>query len=546
MPMRPLSFAILVASFLLGSASCEVVASERLTDAGRVSGVQEDRVAVFRGIPYAAAPTGELRWRPPEQPPPWSGVRQADVFGPSCPQPPVPAPAGPEGPTSEDCLTLNIWEPIARTTEKLPVMVWIHGGGFFLGSGSQPLYDGAELARRGAVVVTFNYRLGALGFLAHPALTNEQAGHPLGNYGLLDQIALLQWVQRNIASFGGDPDNVTVFGESAGGVSVQALMTSPLADGLFSKAISQSGMGNAQFLQAGTGRRLAEELGRTWAAMVGGNCGEVLGTALEKSVTAAYVPVEESGKVAAGSRIDEADEISTAALRRLSVDQIIACPFSAFPSIDGHVLLRSPYQTFRRGEQARVPFIVGANSFEGSLAVLSENIARAAIGRDYDDLLAAYSKDASSVEVAKNQLRGEFFFVQPSRNLARYHAKLGVPTYLYYFDQVPASQRDTLVGAPHGGEIAYVFGTPHGFLSEWDDHDRELSNIVSAYWVRFASTGSPNKEGAQEWNPVDLDSDSFLHLADTIKMVQSAALADRMLETVVHSAATRDKHGIDR
>jgi len=472
---------------------------EAQIDGGTVQGTVEGEVAIFRGIPYAAPPVGALRWRPPAPVSAWSAVRSAQSFGPSCPQPAVPAPVGVEGPTSEDCLTLNIWAP-AGTARQLPVMVWVHGGAFILGSGSQPLYEGSALARRDVIVVTLNYRLGALGFLAHPALSREQAGGALGNYGLLDQIAALHWVQRNIAAFGGDPGNVTIFGESAGGVAVQALMASPLAAGLFSKAISQSGGGTAVFLEARDGQGSAEKLGEAWGA-------------------------------AAGIANASAD-----ALRNLTLEQVMAQRFVSYPNIDGRALLRSPGDSFRRGEQAKVPFIVGANSFEASLAIFSDEFARLTLGARYDALLESYAERSPSVEAAAAKLRGELFFVQPARFLARSQAKRGAPTYLYYFDQVASSDRGKLPGAPHGGEIPYVFDTPSGSLVQWDDQDRALADVVAQYWTRFATTGDPNGEGATRWTAVSNASALPLHFGATVQMSPPDALDDRVEEAAVAAA----------
>lgn len=508
--------------------------TERRIDAGLLRGTNGSGVAAFRGIPYAAPPTGSLRWRAPAAPASWNGVRAAQAFGPSCPQPRMPEPLGPQGPVSEDCLTLNVWQPLDAAPTKLPVMVWIHGGGFFVGSSSQPLYDGAALARRGVVVVTFNYRLGALGFLAHPALTREQAGGPLGNYGLLDQIAVLQWVQRNIASFGGDAANVTIFGESAGGVSVQALMASPMAAGLFSKAISQSGGGTAAFLHSGAADRSAEKFGEAWVASLA-HCNTAAGASARSSLQSAFQKTaERSDNVQAASVADSRPDAE--ALRRLSIDELVACPFASFPSVDGHVLLRSPGDSFRRGEQARVPFIAGANSFEASLAATSDELARITLGARYDELLAAYAERSPTLEAARNKLRGELFFVQPARFLVRSQVSRGAPGYLYYFDQVAASVRDKLPGAPHGGEICYLFGTPNGFNVQWDDQDRRLADQLADYWVRFARTGDPNGDGAARWAPASDRSVLPLYLGATVHMMQPDALDDRMEDAAVAAA----------
>jgi len=503
----------------------------RRVDGGLVRGGVEQGVAVFKGIPYAAPPTGALRWRPPAPPAPWTMPRSAQEFGPACPQAVLPPPVGVEGATSEDCLTLNVWQP-QEADPKLPVMVWIHGGGFVFGSGSQPMYAGAELARLGAVVVTLNYRLGALGFLSHPALSREQAGGPLGNYGLLDQIAALQWVQRNIASFGGDPGNVTIFGESAGGIAVQALMTSPLAAGLFHKAISQSGGGTAAFLRADDGHGSAEKFGDAWATLAAGGCGPEVGPLLQKSFTLAFSTSEE-GFAATGKPALAAD-----ALRGLPLEKIIACPFSSFPTIDGQVLARSPGDSFMRGEQAKLPFLAGANSFEASLAVTSAALARATLGSGYEELLAAFAAPAGSSQAAQDVLRGELFFVQPARFLARRQAARGAPTFLYYFDHVAGSRRADLAGAPHGGEIQYLFGTPAAFNVAWDAADRRMFELMTGYWLRFARSGDPNGAGAPRWDAVSESSEAFLKLDAAPAMAQPDRLDERTLDAAVEAAAS--------
>ena len=244
--LKPLLFGLIATLAMAPLHATAAAGPQVMLDTGAVQGVDRDSVSAFLGVPYAAPPVGPLRWRAPRPAAPWTSVRKADHFGDACPQVKIMRAAWAQvGPTSEDCLFLNVWRPDQGGAAPLPVMVFIHGGAFTLGAAGVPLYDGANLARRGAVIVTLNYRLGRLGFFAHPALTAEDPGGLLGNYGLMDQIAALQWVQRNIARFGGDPRNVTLFGESAGAGSVQVLMASPLADGLFAKAISESGAGLA-------------------------------------------------------------------------------------------------------------------------------------------------------------------------------------------------------------------------------------------------------------------------------------------------------------
>ena len=486
---------LVISMLLLASPSAAAGTPQAVTESGRVAGIASDGIESFRGIPYAAPPVETLRWRPPVEPSPWQGIRDAARFGPACPQPRIPAPFGTDEPTSEDCLTLNVWKPADAT--HAPVMVWIHGGAFAIGSGSQPLYDGSALARRGVVLVTFNYRLGALGFLAHPALTAEQQGAPLGNYGLLDQIAVLRWVQRNIAGFGGDPGSVTIFGESAGGVSVQALMTTAASRGLFHKAIIQSGGGMAVLQRAGNVEAEAELAGERWAASL----------------------------LPAGA--------SAEALRALTPDQLVAAPFLAFPKIDHVLLERSPGDSFRRGEQAAIPLLVGANSFEGSLPILTDEMAQATLGPAYETILERYAKDAATAEDARAKLRGELFFVQPAAFLARSHAASGAPAWSYHFDVVPSSMRRNVAGTPHGGELAYLFGTPEASGAAWDEFDRCTSDLLSDYWTSFAGSGDPNRGGAPRWEPA---ASGRLRFSSMTAMETETEL-DRMMRQAALAAA---------
>lgn len=469
-----IAVAALVAPFLIqGCASqAQPAASGHVTIAsGELAGTREDGVVSFRNIPFAAPPVGDLRWQPPAAPAAWEGVRDASEFGPSCPQPA--RPDRPQSPAlanqSEDCLSLNVWAP--ENAENAPVMVWIHGGAHRLGSGTLPYYDGTALAEKGVVLVTLNYRLGLLGYFAHPALTTEaEPGEPLGNYGLMDQIAALEWVQENISAFGGDPGNVTVFGESAGGASTIYLLTVPAAHGLFQKAIVESGGG---FQQPDT---LAQQ--------------------------------EEKGLAAAASAGLGADA-SAADLRALTPDQVLdmAGPlqglgFGSF--IDGTLVTEPPAQAFASGREADVPLIIGANSNEASvmrtLGVNNRVVAAAAGGR-LDELKAAYNADAIGEEEFVRQLMGDFSFVAPARWVAGETAD-GAPSYLYHFDYVMERRRNRAPGASHGSEIPYIFKT----LGEVPligrfvtGEDEEMSEIMATCWVSFARTGAPDCGDGLDW-----------------------------------------------
>ncbi len=302
-------------------------------DTGLIEGIQSGASTVYKSIPFAAPPVGELRWRAPEPAPPWNGVRRADKFGPICMQTGVSVPGAPLEPVSEDCLTLSIWIPAKSRGQKLPVMVWIPGGGFTQESASMPLYWGDALATRGVIVVTINYRVGLLGFLAHPELSRESGHHASGNYGLLDQIAALAWIKRNIAAFGGDPERVTIWGQSAGSMSVSLLMASPLARGLFQRAIGESGGFFVPPAATGSAEGLflkgAEEQGVKLAADLGA-------TSLE-------------------------------ALRKLEPERFLkdGIAGTTHPIIDGYVLPEEPYTVFAAGRQNDVPILIGSNADEG-------------------------------------------------------------------------------------------------------------------------------------------------------------------------------------
>lgn len=464
------------------------------TQSGVVVGERAKGVTVFRGIPYAAAPVGERRWTAPSSAPAWQGVRSAQTFGPACPQPKVPPPFGVDGPTSEDCLFLNVWTPAGPDAGELPVLVWIHGGAFLIGSGSQPIYDGSALARQGMVVVTLNYRMGALGFLNHHALQGQKDGS--ANFGLLDQLAALNWVQRNIAAFGGDPDNITVAGESAGGVSVQALMASPLGKGAFQHAIIQSGGGLSAMADARGAIALAA--GEAWA-----------------------------GSVGAGPKATAAD------LRALPVEKIAQARFISFPSIDGKVLERNPAETFLRGEQADVPLLIGANSWEASLTILDDAYAQMLLGNAYDGLLQSYRDRGLDKTKARDQLRTDLFFVQPARYLAGLHARRH-PTWLYHFEMVPASMRGKQPGAAHGGELAYLFATPGSVFTSWDGKDRAISEDVIGYWSRFVASGNPNLAGQPSWR--EADEGDFMAFRTPPQMTSPSAQDRHALEAIVKAS----------
>ena len=455
-----IGFALLATCALAGCSSAQSAPVVTISQ-GALKGTQENGVDRYLNIPYAAAPVGPLRWKAPQPAASWDGERDAGKYGPQCAQaaPPGPPGAAPEPKNqSEDCLSLNVWAP-AGAEGPLPVMVWIHGGGYLFGSGSQPQFDGTAFARKGVVLVTINYRLGPLGFMAHPELTAEADYHSSGNYGILDQIAALKWVQANIAKFGGDPANVTIFGESAGAGSVSILQASPLARGLFAKAIGES---TSQFDPDGG---LIGRQDRASAEQYGVKFAQKLGAA------------------------------NLAELRALPADKILAgSPFFWPTERDGYVLPDLVYNTFAAGKQNDVPTLVGSNSDEGA-TIKVEWVKRAAADQAAYDRIYGGAKDPlrqSATDAVQWQMRV----------WADLQTKTGKSkSWLYWFDQPwPGRKQD---GAFHGSEIVYAFQNLGAEDQPWTDADRALSGLVSDYWVNFARTGDPNGEGLPLWPAYD-------------------------------------------
>ena len=446
---------------------------------GKLQGVIKGSVVVFSGVPYAAPPIGPLRWRAPQPPMTWRGVRSAVEPGPACVQ--TSGGSSYRGAQSEDCLTLNVFTPVKRKGGRLPVMVWIHGGGFIGGAGFR--YDGTRFAEDGVVLVTLNYRLGRLGFFAHPAIAQGSPDGALADFGLMDQISALKWVKANIAAFGGDPANVTVFGESAGGQSVNALLVSPLARGLFTKAISESSFG----------RFPASALAQAKAAAM--SYAQSLGVSGEDTQAAAALRAMPASAFAkpAGNLTD---------------------PGAPRPIVDGVLLPRDPIEAFARGEQARVPLIIGGNSFEASeFASLVAAAPKAVIARLHADpatAIAAYG-GGDPVKAAANLLTLSQV-IEADRFMARADAVAGAPAYVYYFSYVPAGLREAILGAWHGAEVGYVFDTlpkspadypPRPMMSSHvpaaTAEDQRLAESIHAAWVVFARTGRPVVPGGPPW-----------------------------------------------
>lgn len=500
--MQLLILAIFMATSISNSARS---AEEPITlDTGRITGQQADGVRIYKGVPFAAPPVGKLRWQPPQPASPWDGVRACTEFGATCPQSAYPAGsiyAGAPQPQSEDCLFLNVWTVAKNSDERRPVMVWIHGGALTRGSGSIPFYDGAALAKQGVVLVTINYRLGPFGYFSHPALSAESSHGASGNYGVMDQIAALQWVQRNIAAFGGDPSRVTIFGESAGSWSVCALLATPLAQGLFQRAIGQSGgcFGLMPLLKDDhLGVPSAEKAGQGLAQLLG--CGDATDQA-------------------AALRAKSTAEILAAAAKDPAQARTRAC-------VDGWVFPEDIAAIYAAGKQAAVPVIVGSNADEGTAltagAPSTVDVFLAATKGKYRDLTDAFLKvypvtsDSDVPAAFYHSLRDEWFTWE-MRSWARAMNKQGSKVYQYYFSRVPPRPGSEKLGAYHAAEIVYAFDNLSKTPWKNEPVDESLAKAMSAAWVRFAATGDPNGGQLPHWGEYRTQGQDYLEFGDTIR-----------------------------
>jgi para-nitrobenzyl esterase len=519
-----LSIFILVALLLTGVTALaqgsgglpETIAIEGGKISGLALGENKD-VLAFKGIPYVKPPVGPLRWKPPEPVEAWEGVLQTTEYGAACLQPDLPGIPMKHAKRSEDCLYLNVWTTAKSADEKRPVMVWIHGGGNVIGSadfGTPAGTDPGRLALQGVVVVSFNYRLGPFGYFAHPLLSRESPHNASGNYGLLDQIAALKWVQNNIKVFGGDPGNVTIFGESAGSHNVGYLMASPLAKGLFHRAIGESGSVYIDFMN----RHLREG----WYGM---EPMEKQGERVTKDVGCA----------------EEADLL--AALRALSAEKILEGfkpvmfpPGNIFsPGIDGWVLPDDVMTIFDQGKQNMVPLIAGANGDEMTVFMPMVPFPTVDAYRGFlkspqgygtfgDDIFALYpAKEPPDILKSFRDVSADSFFVGPTRNLVRAVNKTGTKAYMYHFTMTWPGPMAAM-GAFHSAELPFVMDNlervKNSTQTLFEAKHQAFANTMSAYWVQFAKTGDPNKEGLPEWPAYDAAKDQYMEFGEAVKAGQ--------------------------
>ena len=464
---------ILLLGMLIG---CQSPPFNVSTDAGLVSGTTNAAgdVRIFKGIPFASPPMGQLRWREPQPVTPWKGVRRCVTFGPNPIQENW-------GVCSEDCLYLNVWTTKVDSSAKKPVFVWIYGGGFTEGSGAGGWCDGEAMARKGVVFVTFNYRVGALGFLAHPALSSESPNHVSGNYGILDQIAALQWVKRNIAGFGGDAANVTIAGESAGSCCVNTLIASPQARGLFRRAIGESG----SFFQTENNRTLRE--------------------------------AEEDGVQAMRGK----NALTLEAMRALSPEALLKGDYRRLPVVDGYVLSDDVDELCKKGAINKVDLLTGYNAGDNFVdktmsAAQFVSFAQRNYGTRANAFLALYPVGSGHFQ---QDLSRDLIFGWEQYNWAK---EEGARAYMYYFDRVPPG--DPKLGAFHSAEVCYALHTLAHQDRPWTPWDTTLSNLMSSYWVNFAFTGDPNGEGLPRWPVFSAQKTKVIRFGDTVEAIDLPAM----------------------
>jgi para-nitrobenzyl esterase len=484
-----------------------------LTESGTIAGVRESGLNIYKGVPFAAPPVGDLRWRPPAHVASWTGTRKTDAFAPACMQTGVSMPGETPPAVSEDCLYLNIWAPVKKGQAKLPVIVWIYGGGYVNGSASMPLYWGDKLAHKGVIVVTIAYRLGPLGFLAHPELTRESPHHSSGNYGLMDQIAALEWIQNDIAAFGGDPKNVTIAGQSSGSMSVSMLMASPLAKGLFQRAIGESG--------------------------------------------ALFEPVQLAPKFLLANAERDGEKYAVS-LGAASVEQLRTLPAVRLTGdgggivhavIEPYVLPASPYDAFASGQQNDVPLLIGSNADEARSLTDASHVKAATFDSDIEHsfgqlpppLIAAYPH-ATDEEARQARLGFErdLRFGWDMWAWARLQAATGQkPVYYYSFRQQPPFPAGSVYqgwGASHFAELWYVFDHLNQEPWRWTKADRRVAEEMSSYWVNFARSGDPNGPSLPVWPAFTTAGSKVLYIGDPTTVGGVANIDSLSVFDAVYSA----------
>ncbi len=488
------------------------------TEAGRVSGVlsNDNTIRIYKGIPFAAPPVGKLRWKAPQPVAHWSDIKRCDAFAAS-PMQNKPVPFAmytapyliPASPISEDCLYLNVWTGAKSTKEKRPVMVWIYGGGFVSGGTACPIYDGENMAKKGVVFVSIPYRVGVFGFLAHQQLSKESDGMSSGNYAFLDQLAALRWVHQNIAAFGGDAGNVTIIGQSAGAFSVNALVASPLAKGLFQKAIAESG---GMFSADGRtiSRQEAEEKGEEWMKKIG--------------VT------------------------SIAKLRDLSADSLhsLASSFTASPVVDGYVLPKDIYSIFSNDEQNDIPVITGWNADDGFPAAMVDSAAYVLQAKEkYGSLADAYLQafpggSAETIGKSLFAINRDNLFAWQAYTWARLQTEKGHhPVYVYYFNQTaPGEQK---YGTFHSSEIPFALDNLYTWKKDWPEVDQKLSGIMSDYWINFAKTGNPNGASLSAWTAYNVKNNNVMMLSTGKQTMQPVSAIKELLFLDTYQEQLRSK-----
>jgi para-nitrobenzyl esterase len=484
---KTMFFMVILAPTVIAAAQ----APNARTESGPISGIAEGGLNIFKGVPFAAPPIGSLRWRPPVAVAPWKQTRKAVAFAPACMQQGVSMPGETPPQISEDCLYLNIWTPAKTAQRPLPVIVWIYGGGYINGSSSMPLYWGDKLAHKGVVVVTIAYRLGPLGFLAHSELTQESPHHSSGNYGLMDQIAALQWVQRNIVAFGGDPRNITIAGQSAGAMCVSILMASPLAKGLFQRAIAESG-GLFEPLQLAPKYLLANAE----------QDGEKFGASIHATT------IEQLRALPATLLMGNAGGIS-------------------HPVIDGYALPLSPYDAFASGKQNDVPLLLGSNTEEARSLTDASKVTAAEFESDLTQsfgqlppaLIAAYPHSTDEeARTARLEFERDLRFGWDMWAWARLQASRGhSPVYYYSFSQKPPFPVGSTYegwGSSHYAELWYVFDHLNQDPWNWTATDRGVAAEMSAYWTNFAKSGDPAGSGLPQWPAFTMAQNNVLHIAN--------------------------------